>query len=113
MEIDPRHQKTRPDFVVTEQLWGVRAVDVRVGRQARTGGSSTIATASDTRIARIYNRVIPDELQHKQVTLPFDYRDDARRRVERRARLVFPHQQVLDSVAAPPVGAARRSISAT
>ena len=29
LEIDPRHQKTLPDFAVTEELWGVRTVDVR------------------------------------------------------------------------------------
>ena len=37
MEIEPTRQKTRPDFVMTEQLWGVRAVDTgdvsREGRQ--------------------------------------------------------------------------------
>src|SRR4029078_11428750 len=27
MEIDPRNQKTWPDFQVTEDLWGVRAID--------------------------------------------------------------------------------------
>ena len=27
MEIEPRKQKTWPDFVVTEQMWGVRAID--------------------------------------------------------------------------------------
>jgi hypothetical protein len=29
-----------------------------------------------TPIRRVYNRVIPDELLRKNVTLPFDYRDD-------------------------------------
>ena len=29
-----------------------------------------------TRIARIYNRVIPDELERLAIDLPFDYRDD-------------------------------------
>jgi hypothetical protein len=75
MEIDPRHQKTWPDFVMTEQLWGVRAVDtadvIKQGRQLfyRRDGALT-------RIRRVYNRVIPDELDRKRVTLPFDYRDD-------------------------------------
>jgi hypothetical protein len=74
LEIDPRHQKTLPDFVVTEQLWGVRAVDVRsvVKRGSRLYYDRD---GRETRIARVYNRVIPDELQHKHVTLPFDYRD--------------------------------------
>lgn len=74
MEIEPRQQKTWPDFVVTEQLWGIRAVDTteieREGRRLfyRRDGVRTP-------IARIYNRVIPDELERKQVPLPFDYRD--------------------------------------
>ena len=75
MEIDPLHQKTRPDFEMTEKVWGVRAVDVHdVVKQGRT-----LLYRRDGRltpIARIYNRVIPDELQHKHVHLPFDYRDD-------------------------------------
>jgi hypothetical protein len=29
-----------------------------------------------TPIRRVYNRVIPDELEQKQIALPFDYRDD-------------------------------------
>ena len=75
MEIDPQTQKTRPDFVLTEELWGVRAVDtsavVQQGRELfyRRDGKLT-------RIRRVYNRVIPDELERKGVTLPFDYRDD-------------------------------------
>jgi hypothetical protein len=75
MEIEPERQKTRPDFAVTEALWGVRAIDVRAvtrdGRQLfydRDGRR--------TRIRRIYNRVIPDELTQKAIALPFDYRDD-------------------------------------
>jgi hypothetical protein len=75
MEIAPERQKTRPDFIMTERLWGVRAVDtnkvVRDGRQLfyhRDG--------KRTRIRRIYNRVIPDELERKHIALPFDYRDD-------------------------------------
>jgi len=75
MEIDPEHQKTRPDFSVTEQLWGVRAIDVRtVAREGRQ-----LFYDRDGRrvpIRRIYNRVIPDDLDHQAIALPFDYRDD-------------------------------------
>ena len=75
MEIEPRKQKTWPDFVVTEQKWGVRAIDTaeveREGRRLfyRRDGKRTP-------IARVYNRVIPDELERKGVQLPFDYRDE-------------------------------------
>lgn len=75
MEIDPERQKTLPDFRVTEELWGVRAVDVRaVARRGRT-----LTYERDGRtvpIRRVYNRVIPDELDRAGIALPFDYRDD-------------------------------------
>ena len=76
MEIEPRQQKTWPDFVVTEQMWGVRAIDVVGGASRRAAGCSTGATARRTQIKRIYNRVIPDELERKRIQLPFDYGDD-------------------------------------
>lgn len=75
MEIQPHTQKTWPDFAVTEALWGVRPIDTaEVEREGRR-----LFYRRDGRripIARIYNRVIPDELEHKGITLPFDYRDD-------------------------------------
>lgn len=75
MEIEPRRQKTWPDFVITEQWWGVRAIDTsevrREGRRLyyRRDGKAT-------QIKRIYNRVIPDELERKHISLPFGYGDD-------------------------------------
>jgi hypothetical protein len=75
LEIDPRHQKTWPDFVVTEQLWGVRAVDVRsVVREGQRLWYDR--DGKRTPIARVYNRVIPDELQQKDLELAFDFRDE-------------------------------------
>ncbi len=75
MEIEPRKQKTWPDFVVTEHMWGVRAIDTAdVEREGRR-----LFYKRDGRriqIKRVYNRVIPDELERKGVRLPFDYRDD-------------------------------------
>ncbi|MEO8679925.1 MAG: hypothetical protein ABI665_12805 [Vicinamibacterales bacterium] len=75
MEIDPRRQKTWPDFAVTEAWWGVRAVDTAaVSREGRR-----LYYQRDGRrvqIKRVYNRVIPDELERKKIQLPFDYRDD-------------------------------------
>jgi hypothetical protein len=75
MEIAPERQKTRPDFAMTEKLWGVRTVDVG----AVTCRGVRLFYQRDgvtTPIRRIYNRVIPDELERKQIALPFDYRDD-------------------------------------
>ncbi len=75
MEIDPEHQKTRPDFRLTETLWGAQTVDVRsVTRHGRELRYQRHGEAVPIR--RIYNRVIPDELQRSGVELPFDYRDD-------------------------------------
>ena len=71
MDIDPPQQKTYPDFAATKLLTGVDAVDPRAltkrGRQLFRGG---------TRIRRIYNRVVFDELISKKIELPFDYRDE-------------------------------------
>ncbi|NQW04318.1 MAG: hypothetical protein HQ485_09850 [Acidobacteria bacterium] len=75
LEVVPERQKTRPDFVATEATWGIRAIDtsevIREGRRLfyRRDGVRTP-------IARIYNRVIPDELERSGATLAFDYRDD-------------------------------------
>ena len=75
MEIQPERQKTRPDFTLTEQLWGVRAIDtndvIQDGRRLFYRRDGRL-----TPIRRIYNRVIPDELESKRIALPFDYRDD-------------------------------------
>jgi len=75
MEVDPEGQKTRPDFALTEQLWGVRAIDARaVFNEGRwlfymRDGKKTI-------IHRVYNRLIPDDVERLGLELPFDYRDD-------------------------------------
>jgi hypothetical protein len=75
MEIEPHRQKTLPDFLVTETTWGIRAVDTsevfRDGRQLFYQRDGT-----RTPIRRIYNRVIPDELERSGAVMPFDYRDD-------------------------------------
>jgi hypothetical protein len=75
MEIHPHAQKTRPDFTATERLWGVPTVDAL--EVVREGGRLFYRRdGALTRIRRIYNRVIPDELETAGLTLPFDYRDD-------------------------------------
>jgi hypothetical protein len=71
LEIDPARQKTRHDFLMTERLFGVRAVDVRSlhreGRRLFAGGRP---------VERIYNRMIVDEVERRGISLPFDLRDD-------------------------------------
>jgi hypothetical protein len=75
MEIDPLHQKTLPDFLLTEKMLGVRAVDIV---DIKKDGSRLYYERSGKRtpIRRIYNRAIVDELERKSVKLAFDWRDD-------------------------------------
>jgi len=75
MEIDPLHQKTLPDFLLTEKLLGVRAVDIV---SIKKEGSRLYYEHGGKRvpIRRIYNRAIVDELQRKNVKFAFDWRDD-------------------------------------
>jgi hypothetical protein len=70
MDLDPKQQGTYPDFAATEKLWGIASVSplevVVRGRELwyeRAG--------KPTRILRIYNRMIVDELVAKAVELPF------------------------------------------
>lgn len=75
LEIDPIRQKTLCDFLVTERLFGVRAVDVRALRQE----GHRLWYDRDGRLTpveRIYNRAIVDELERRAIALPFDFRDD-------------------------------------
>jgi len=72
MDIDPPTQKTYVDFAFTEKLWGVRPVSAtdieKRGRELwyRRDGKPT-------RILRIYNRLIFDELAAKGIPLPIDF----------------------------------------
>lgn len=72
MDIDPPTQKTYVDFAFTERLWGVRPVSAteieKRGRELwyRRDGKPT-------RILRIYNRLIFDELSAKGIALPIDF----------------------------------------
>jgi hypothetical protein len=75
MEIDPAHQKTLPDFLLTEKMLGVRTVDIV---DIRKDGARLYYERGGKRvpIERIYNRAIVDELERKHVKLAFDWRDD-------------------------------------
>ena len=75
MEIDPLHQKTLPDFLLTEKMLGVQTVDIV---DIKKDGSRLYYERGGKRvpIRRIYNRAIVDELERKNVKLAFDWRDD-------------------------------------
>ncbi len=76
MDLEPLAQKTYPDFSASRRLFGVEAVcptalikrGPRLYRRRGDGG--------EVRVERIFNRVIADELERKNVSLPFDFRDD-------------------------------------
>ena len=75
MEIDPDHQKTLPDFLVTQRELGIAVVDILSLKKR----GAKLFYAKDGRaieVRRIYNRCIVDELERKGVTLPFDLRDE-------------------------------------
>jgi hypothetical protein len=75
MEIDPLHQKTLPDFLLTEKLLGIKTVDIRC---IKKDGNRLYWESEGRRvpIRRIYNRAIVDELERKGAKLGFDFRDD-------------------------------------
>lgn len=75
LEIDPYQQKTLPDFLLTEQIAGIKIVNAfDVVQQGRK-----LYYPRDRRqvpIDRIYNRVIFDELERSGKRLPFDLKDE-------------------------------------
>lgn len=76
LELFPEKQKTRIDFYLTNQLWGVAAVCItevqRIGRELFYKKDGKLI-----KIKRIYNRVIFDELaRHPELDLSFDLTQD-------------------------------------
>jgi hypothetical protein len=75
MEVYPEEQKTRPDFLLTEKLLGIRTVCItKIRKQGRRLFYEE--RGKQVPIERIYNRTIVDELERKGATLPFDFRDE-------------------------------------
>ena len=75
LEIDPLHQKTLPDFLLTEKLLGIKPVSIT---DLRKVGSFLFYEDGGQRIPvrRIYNRVIVDELVRKDLRLAFHFHDN-------------------------------------
>ena len=88
MEIHPEEQKTRPDFLLTEKLLGIRTVCIT---KIRKEGRRLFYEEGGQRvpIARIYNRTIVDELERKGIALPFDFRCVAPGTISRRTSAVM------------------------
>lgn len=71
LDLDPPNQKTAIDFAFTRQFWGVRAADPsQIEKRGRQLWYQ--CEGRDTRILRIYNRLIFDELEAAGAKLPFD-----------------------------------------
>jgi hypothetical protein len=70
-EIDPYEEKTLPDFLLTQQMLGIRIANItdvkKQGRKLYLDGIE---------IRRIYNRVIIDELIRKNIASEFSFTDD-------------------------------------
>jgi hypothetical protein len=71
-ELDPRNQKTLPDFEVTARRLGIKVVDIRAVEAQGKKLHYRDANGTLVPIHRIYNRAIADELIARQVQLPFD-----------------------------------------
>jgi hypothetical protein len=75
VDIEPLKQKTRSDFVATKSLLGVdelNVTDIKVqGRKLFREKDGRLVP-----IRRIYNRMVFDELEVKQVQVPFKWSDD-------------------------------------
>jgi hypothetical protein len=75
MEIDPQHQKTLPDFLLTENMLGIRTVDIsEIKKEGRR--LSYVRDGRRIPISRIYNRAIVDELVRRDLQLEFRFTDD-------------------------------------
>jgi hypothetical protein len=75
MEIDALHQKTLPDFLLTQKMVGIRTIDISEIKKDR----ARLFYEYEGRripITRIYNRAIVDELLRKNVKLNFRLSDE-------------------------------------
>jgi hypothetical protein len=75
MEIDPWHQKTLPDFLLTEKLLGIPTVSI-TEIQKQGIKLSYERSGRQIPIQRIYNRAIVDELLRKKTRLNFRFDEE-------------------------------------
>jgi hypothetical protein len=71
-EVDPLHQKTRPDFEVTAARLGIAVVDISTLEAVGNKLHYRDSRGRLVPIHRIYNRAIADELMARNIRLPFD-----------------------------------------
>ncbi len=75
MEVDPLHQKTLPDFILTEKLLGIPTVSI-TDVEKRGNQLFYMRDGHQTPIRRIYNRAIVDELVRKKTKTDFAFTDE-------------------------------------
>lgn len=76
LEVDPHHQKTKPDFIWTEKVLGIRTVDIST---IEKDGKDLFYRNQEGRrvhIDRIYNRAIIDELEQRKTKFAFSFTDE-------------------------------------
>jgi hypothetical protein len=75
LEVAPETQKTLPDFHVFEDKLGIGVADIA---KLKKDGAKLFYERGGRwiPIKRIFNRAIVDEIDRKQIELPFDYRDE-------------------------------------
>lgn len=75
LDLDPPGQGTYPDFAATEKLFGIRAVcPTEVEKRGRELWYER--DGRKTRVLRVYNRLIVDEIVEKKAQLPFRFTDE-------------------------------------
>jgi hypothetical protein len=74
LEIHPEGQKTLCDFLITQRELGIAIVDIL--KLKKRGRRLFYEKAGrEIEVRRIYNRCIVDELERKDIALPFDLRE--------------------------------------
>lgn len=71
-EVDPYHQKTLPDFLLTARRLGIEIVDIATIEPRGNKLHYRDSAGKLIPIHRIYNRAIVDEIIARQIHLPFD-----------------------------------------
>ncbi|MBS2033086.1 MAG: hypothetical protein JST54_34760 [Deltaproteobacteria bacterium] len=75
LDLEPEHQKTLPDFIATQKLFGVESECVT---QIIVEGKKLFRMRAGKKVPvkRIYNRMVFDELEAKNAKVPFRWNDD-------------------------------------
>jgi hypothetical protein len=75
LDLDPPRQKTYADFLATSNLFGVEPVSLAALRKRGRRLYRTGPCGSELPVERIYYRVVIDELERREIALPFDLRE--------------------------------------